>query len=78
MVLVGLIVLRLKEAPSSEIEYRYVPRTFIEEAEDPTPVTEIFAKMFYEPTPWIGHDAGKLGPAGERGPDINKFFISQT
>lgn len=67
------------QCPPRKIEYRYVPRTFIEEQEDPTPVTDIFAKMFYESTPWISHEAGKLlGPPNIQQRDIGKFFVSQA
>jgi hypothetical protein len=59
------------------VEYRYVPRTFIEEQEDPTPVTDIFARMFYDSQPFISHEASKLMAAPNvQQKDINKFFVS--
>lgn len=65
------------QCPPRRVEYRYVPRTFVEEQEDPTPVTDIFAKMFYSAQPWISHEAGKLlPPPNLQQKDINKFFIS--
>ena len=77
IVLVGYVRSQ-KECPPTKIEYRYVPRTFVEEQEDPTPVSEIFAKMFIEPSPWIGHSGGKMGPPTLRGEDINRLYISQS
>lgn len=68
-----------KHCPPRKVEYRYVPRTFIEEQQDPTPVTDIFVKMFYESTPWISHEAGRLLPPPDyQQRDINKHFISQA
>lgn len=63
--------------PPRKVEYRYVPRSFIEDQKEPVPVTDIFAKMFYESQPWISHEAGKLlPPPNLQQKDINKFFIS--
>ena len=76
-VVIGFIKSR-QGCPPKRIEYRYIPRTFIEEQESPTPVSEIFARMFYEPTTWLRHSAGKLRPTGERNQNINQFFISQA
>ena len=76
-ILVGFIQSRQK-CPPPKVEYRYVPRTFVEEQNEPVPVTEIFAKMFLEPTPWLGHSAGKLGPPNLREQNLNRFFISQS
>lgn len=60
-----------------KIEYRFVPRTFVEDAKSPVPVTDIFAKMFYAKQPFIAHEASKLlGPPNEQQHSINKFFIS--
>ena len=65
--------------PPPKIEYRFIPRTFIEDQKEPVPVTDIFAKMFFESTPWISHEAGKLlPPPNLQQKDINKFFISQS
>jgi len=54
--------------------YRYIPRTFEEEQEDPVPVSDIFETMFANPSPWVDslrtYDVGKQEL-------INKYFISQ-
>jgi hypothetical protein len=78
LVVVGYIKATF-QCPPRKIEYRYVPRSFIEEQKEPVPITDIFAKMFYEATPWISHEAGKLlGPPNAQALDINKHFISQA
>lgn len=71
-------VVKAQKVPPPRIEYRYIPRTFVEEQMDPTPVSDIFAPMFYDSTPWLRHSAGKLRPTGERNQNINQFFISQA
>lgn len=68
-----------QHCPPRKVEYRYVPRTFIEDANEPVPLTDIFAKMFVESSPWISHEAGKLlPPPNLQQKDIGKFFISQA
>lgn len=58
------------------IEYRYVPRTFEEQQNEPVSVMNIFNNMFLEPSPWVNNRL--LGPANQRNTDPNKFFISQN
>jgi len=36
-----------------QIIYRYIPRSFIEEQEEPVYVGDIFKAMFANQTPWI-------------------------
>ncbi len=54
--------------------YRYIPRTFEEEQENPVSVSDIFKTMFSNPSPWVDslrtYDIGKQEL-------INKYFISQ-
>lgn len=42
-----------QSCPAPIVEYRYVPRTFKEEQENPTKVSEIFDDMFNKSSPWI-------------------------
>lgn len=68
-IIIGII--NSKKCDPKRIEYRFVPRTFKEEQENPVGVQEIFNDMFEKPTPWIG---------GFGEPDvnfINRRFISQ-
>ncbi len=59
LVIIGLIifeVVRLRTintCPKPRIEYRYIPRSFREEQEEPVPLTDIFNKMFGNPSPWM-------------------------
>lgn len=67
-----------KRCPPRRVEYRYVPKTFVEEQESPTPVTDIFAKMFYESSSFlVNHGTRPLPPPTQQS-DINKFFVSQS
>lgn len=55
--------------------YRYVPRTFIEDQENPIPLDDIFYSMFNNPDPYV------LSPDVERrkydiGENITKYFVS--
>lgn len=58
-----------------EIIYRYIPRTFDEEQEDPVYVSEIFDTMFSQPSPWLvsvrEYDQRKQE-------NINQYFINQV
>lgn len=47
-----------KECKVKEIEYRFVPRTFKEESENPVKVSEVFSSMFEDPTVVLGRDIG--------------------
>jgi len=40
--------------PAPIVEYRYVPRTFKEEQDNPSKVTDIFNTMFENESPWMG------------------------
>ncbi len=83
LLLVGLIFITIgyvksgKRCPPKRVEYRFTPKTFIEEQESPVPVTDIFASMFFESTPFISHSTRPLPPPTQQS-DINKFFISQS
>ena len=54
--------------------YKYIPRTFEEEQQDPVPVSDIFETMFSQPSPWVNsiktYDIKKQE-------NINAYFISQ-
>lgn len=56
------------------IIYRYIPRTFEEEQEDPIPVSDIFETLFSQPSPWV--DSIRSYDR-EKQEGINKYFISQ-
>jgi len=43
-----------RTCPPPVIEYRYIPRTFTEEQENPVSLEDIYAKMFRENSPQPG------------------------
>ena len=69
-----------RNCPPKKIEFRFLPRTFIEEQNEPVPITSIFAKLFYESSIFINSESSKLLPPANLQQAIrqNKFFISQT
>jgi hypothetical protein len=78
LILVGFIRSQ-KFCPPPQVEYRYVPRTFVEEQQEPVPVSDIFASMFIESSPFINTESSKLlPPPNLQQRDINRFFISQN
>lgn len=65
-----------RNCPVPKVEYRFTPKSFIEEQESPTPITDIFAKMFYESSPFLNHSSSRPLPPPTQIRDINKYFIS--
>lgn len=63
-----------KRCPQQRIIYRYIPRTFEEEQEEPALVTDIFATMFNQPDTWT---RGIADIDARKQEQINKYFISQ-
>lgn len=43
-----------KKCPPKEVIYKYVPRTFKEEQNNPIPMKDLFGSMFSNPSPWVG------------------------
>ena len=41
------------KCPPNKIEYRYIPRSFTDEQDNPVPIKTIFGKMFENPSPWV-------------------------
>lgn len=65
----------MKACPIPRVEYRYVPRTFKEEQNEPAKPSEIFAAMFDKSTPFIaGYGIGRPVTSNT----INQNFISQS
>lgn len=61
--------------PESRIIYRYIPRTLEEEQKQPVYVSEIYKRMFREPSPWSG-GANEIDTRNNE--ELNKYFISQN
>jgi hypothetical protein len=64
----------LMNCPKNKVIYRFIPRTFDEEMENPEFVTDVFATMFSQPSPWLGSIQNFDRKKTEQ---INKYFISQ-
>ena len=65
---------QLKKCPPPKIEYRYVPRTFQQDQENPVKISELYHTMFAEPTPWIRN----MGVSTPKSNEINRYFVSQS
>ncbi len=72
MVVVGWVRSN-RNCPIAPVEYRYVPRTFVEEQNEPVPLDDLFGKMFREQQPWVGGFSDIYIPRNE---NINQNFIS--
>jgi hypothetical protein len=60
------------KCPPERTIYRFIPRTFKEEQENPVPLDDLFKVMFEQPSPWVHtFDIYKSKK------DINDDFISQ-
>jgi hypothetical protein len=63
-----------KNCPKNKTIYKYIPRSFKEEQENPAYVSDIFKTMFTEDSVWVRSindiDKRKLE-------QVNSFFISQ-
>lgn len=83
IIIIGIILTIIEITKNSvkcnnnNIIYRYLPRTFKEEQNEPVFVTDIFKTMFSQPGVW---EAGMGARAEEdkKVEQINKFFVSQT
>lgn len=64
-----------QKCPEQKIIYKYIPRTFEEEQNEPVYVSDIFSNMFSQPSPWMV----SIGNIDRRKQEqINKYFISQV
>lgn len=69
------IVKSMNKCEPSKIIYKYIPRTFEDEQNNPVMVSDIFKVMFSQPSPWVN----TLKSYDEEKRDkINNFFISQA
>jgi hypothetical protein len=68
------IVKHEQQCPQNQIIYKYIPRTFDEEQDEPVYVSDIFATMFSQQSPWI---KSLTDVDFRRTEAINKYFASQ-
>lgn len=60
--------------PKERVIYRYIPRTFEDEQNEPVYPSDIFKTMFTQPSPWVG----SVNDVDTRQREAtNKYFISQ-
>jgi hypothetical protein len=64
------------KAPPNKTIYRYIPRTFVEEQENPVPLDDIFYQMFNNPTPWVA-SVDVQRRKSDIGENINKYYLTQ-
>jgi hypothetical protein len=54
LVVIELVKLNtLTKCPKPLIEYKYIPRTFQEEQEEPVIIQDLFSDMFNKSSPWM-------------------------
>jgi len=59
ILMIGVILItigymnNMKKCPPPRVEYRFIPRTFDEEQENPIIVSQLFRDMFETPSLWI-------------------------
>jgi hypothetical protein len=76
MFIIGLLIIIImtrRECPRPLIEYRFVPRTFKEDSDNPIKVSEIFKTMFEKPSPFLDRISGRIVSKN----NVNRFFVSQ-
>ena len=83
VILLGIILIIIQlgrgsvTCPKKEIIYRYIPRTFEEEQDEPVFVTDIFKTLFSQPGVWEA-GLGARSADAKKVEQLNKFFVSQT
>jgi len=75
ILMIVVAIMKDKCHPTNQIIYRYVPKTLEEEQKQPVFASEVFKKMFREPSPWSG-GANEIDTRNNE--ELNKYFISQT
>ena len=66
-----------RSCPPPQVQIKFISRSFAEDQDDPVPVTDVFASMFYDSTAFINHESSKLiPPPNLQQKQLNKFFIS--
>jgi hypothetical protein len=64
------------ECPQNKVIYKFIPRSFREEQENPVPLNDIFYTMFNNPSPWVATvDVDRRKK--DIGENINKYYLTQ-
>lgn len=78
ILVIGLLLITLdlgwtyNSCPEQQIIYKFIPRSFSENQDNPVPLDDLFGKMFSDATPWIASFNTNILPK-----KINDLFISQ-
>ncbi len=75
VLVISEIISNIRETPKERVIYRYIPRTFDEEMDEPVFVSDIFETMFTQPSTWIG---GYNDVYNKKRENINQYFASQA
>ena len=70
------VVRAYNQCEPPKIIYRYIPRTFVEEQENPVPLDDIFYQMFNNPTPWVA-SVDIERKKNDIGENLNRYYITQ-
>jgi len=79
--IVGLILVTISltktytQCEPNKTIYRFVPRTFIEQQENPVPLDDIFYDMFNAETPYVA-SVDVTRRRQDLGENLNKYYIS--
>lgn len=75
LIVINSFKINSTQCPPQQIVYKYIPRTFEEEQEEPVYPSDIFKTMFTQQSPWI---RSVRGADSVRSEQINKYFVSQA
>lgn len=77
IILIAIGIIKVyNQPPPQRTVYRYIPRTFIEDQENPVPLDDIFYEMFNNPTPWVA-SVDVQRRKSDIGENINKYYLTQ-
>jgi len=80
MIFAGILLITInivkseQKCPKQQIIYRYIPRTFEEEQDDPVYVSDIFKTMFSQQSPWV-YSVSNIDRKKEE--TMMNYFVSQ-
>ena len=80
IIFIGVIILTIgltlqfQKCPEKQTIYKYIPRTFEMEQNDPVYASDIFKKMFVNSDVWV---ASINEYDTKKNEEINKYFISR-
>lgn len=70
-----IVISNTQKCQSQKIEYKYIPRTFQQEQNNPIYPSDIFIKMFQKPDPWM---LGISALDFHKNEAIQKYFVQSV